>query len=148
MFKNIVVGLDGSPQSENALRIACDLAQKYNSKLHLSHTPKHETVAFAMGAVAGYHVATSMPKPEEIEAAAEKVFEQARAIAKEAGQAEIVTHKGMGDPAHDILDAADVAGADLIVTGRRGLGNLSALVLGSTSSHVAHHAKCACLTVS
>jgi len=147
MFKDILVGFDGSEPSENALRVACDLAGKYDATLHLSHTPKHDTVAFAMGAVAGYHAVTTMPSAEEIEAAAQKIFAQAQAIATACGQDKIVTHKGLGDPAHDMLDHAAACGADLIVTGRRGLGNLSALVLGSTSQHVAHHAKCACLTV-
>jgi nucleotide-binding universal stress UspA family protein len=147
MFKSIVVGFDGSPPSENALKTACDLAGKYGSKVHLSHTPKHETVAFALGAVAGYHAATTMPKPEEIAEAAEKVFAKAREIAKGAGMKDIATHQGEGDPAHDMLDVAEACGADLIVTGRRGLGNLGALLMGSTSTHVAHHAKCACLTV-
>ena len=35
MFKKIVVGLDGSQTSTNALRLACDLAQKYGSEIHL-----------------------------------------------------------------------------------------------------------------
>ncbi len=147
MFSNIVVGFDGSEPSQNALKVACDLAQKYGSAVHLSHTPVHETVAFALGAVAGYHVATTMPKPEEIKEASGKVFAQAQSIADAAGGAKLVPHVGGGDPAHDMLDCANAVGADLIVTGRRGLGNLTALMMGSTSAHVAHHAKCACLTV-
>ncbi|MBD3664458.1 universal stress protein [Sulfitobacter aestuariivivens] len=147
MFTDIVVGFDGSEPSQNALKLACDLAKKYDSKVHVSHTPKHETVAFALGAVAGYHAATTMPKPAEIKEAAEKVFATANAIAKEAGQDSIETHQGEGDPAHDMLDVANAVNADLIVTGRRGLGNMGAMMLGSTSAHVAHHAKCACLTV-
>ena len=61
MFKKIVVGLDGSETSENALRIASDLASKYSSELHLVHTPQPQTVAFAMGAMPGYHAVTTMP---------------------------------------------------------------------------------------
>ncbi len=66
MFKRIVVGFDGSPESEHALRLACDLAQKYDSEIHLVHTPQPQTVAFAMGAVAGYHAVTTMPSSEEV----------------------------------------------------------------------------------
>ena len=55
MFSKIVVGVDGSEISDNAVRMACDLAGKYDSALYLVHTPQPHTVAFAMGAVAGYH---------------------------------------------------------------------------------------------
>ena len=60
MFSNIVVGVDGSDTSDNAVRIACDLAGRYDSALYLVHTPRPQTVAFAMGAVAGIHAATTV----------------------------------------------------------------------------------------
>ncbi len=66
MFKRIVVGLDGSETSENALRIACNLAIKYDSELRLVHTPQPSPVAFPMGAVAGYHKATTVPSATEV----------------------------------------------------------------------------------
>lgn len=147
MFKIITVGFDGSKPSENALRLACDLAQKYGSEVHISHTPKPETVAFAMGAVAGYHVATTMPSAAEVAEAAQKVLTQAREIAQEEGCKSPVAHVGDGEPAQALLDHAKEVGSDLIVTGRRGLGNLSALVLGSTSQRIGHLAHCAHLTV-
>ena len=147
MFKKIVVGIDGSKPAENALRIACDLARKYDSELHLVHTPKAETVAFALGAVAGYHVATTMPSSEERKEAGEKVLSAGLAICDSCGSRSPATHIGDGDPADDLLECAETCGADLIVTGRRGLGNLTAAVLGSTSQKISHHAKCACLTV-
>lgn len=147
MFKKITVGFDGSEPSENALRLACDLAQKYGSDIHISHTPKPETVAFAMGAVAGYHVATTMPGAEEVAEAAQKVLTKARKIAKGAGCDNPISHVGDGEPAQALLDHAQEVGSDLIVTGRRGLGNLSALVLGSTSQRVGHLAHCAHMTV-
>ena len=147
MFSNIVVGFDGSEASERALRTACKIAAKFGGKIHVSHTPRHETVAFAMGAVAGYHTVTSMPQLEEVNKAAEKMFTKARSIASDHADTPFKTHQGNGTAGEDILAVAEEVGADLIVTGRRGLGNLGALVLGSTSYHVAHHAKCAHLSV-
>lgn len=147
MFKNIVVGLDGSETSETALRLACDLAQKYDSEIHLVHTPQPHTVAFAMGAVAGYHTATTMPSPEEVRTAAEKVLNAGKEIAKKYNQVITKTHMKRGDPAEEIIACADECGADLIVTGRRGLGGIGSLVLGSTTQKVNHLAKCACLSV-
>lgn len=147
MFHKIVVGIDGSAMSESALHLACDLAQKYSSELHLVHTPQPETVAFAMGAVAGYHVVTTMPSPEEVKDAAEKILNSGKEIAKSHGQTINQTYMEQGDPAKEIAGYAERIGADLIVTGRRGLGSVGALVQGSTSQKINHLAKCACLSV-
>ncbi|MFK7867910.1 MAG: universal stress protein [Roseobacter sp.] len=146
MFSKIVVGVDGSEPAEHALRLACDLAKKYNSTLHMVHTPKAETVAFALGAVSGYHVATAMPDLEAVQKAAEKVLASAGEIAAACG-VEAATHIGDGDPASDLVDCAKSEGADLIVTGRRGLGQVAGALMGSTSQAVSKHAQCAHLTV-
>ena len=147
MFKKIVVGIDGSELSENALRLACDLAGKYDSELYLVHTPQPHTVAFAMGAVAGYHAVTTMPSHLEVQEACEKVLNSGREIAKGLGRDITKTHTGDGDPAKQIIACAEQCGADLIVTGRRGLGSVGAFVQGSTSQNLNHWAKCACLSV-
>ena len=52
-----------------------------------------------------------------------------------------------GDPASNIIAAAGHEKAELVVMGRRGLGNVAGLVMGSVSHKVAHLAECACLTV-
>ncbi|TQV77903.1 universal stress protein [Denitrobaculum tricleocarpae] len=147
MFKNIVVGVDGSETSEVALRLACDLAGKYASEIHLVHTPQPHTVAFALGATMGYHAATTMPSPEEVREAAEKVLNASKAIAKDLGLEITQIRAERGDPAEQIIACAEDCGADLIVTGRRGLGGIGSLVLGSTTQKVNHLAKCACLSV-
>jgi len=147
MFTRIITGTDGSEAAERALRMACNVAQKYGAELHVLHVPQPQTVAFAMGAVAGYHAVTTMPSDAEITTAANKLLDAAEQIATEAGHPITARHFEIGAPAETMVTHADKIGADLIVTGRRGLGNLSAVVLGSTSQRIAHTAKCACLTV-
>ena len=147
MFKSIVVGLDGSDHSTNALRVACDIARKYNAQLHLVHTPQPQTVAFAMGAVAGYHAVTTMPSPEEVKEAAMKILNAGKDLAASLGRTDVTIHIGHGDPADEAVAHAEKNGADLIVTGRRGLGSLGALVQGSTTQKIAHKSDCACLSV-
>lgn len=147
MFSKIVVGIDGSDNADHALRIACDLASKYNSDIHLVHTPQPQTVAFAMGAVAGYHAVTTMPSNEEVVAAANKIAEDATALAKSCGREIAGVRTERGDPASEIIACAEETGADLIVTGRRGLGSIGSLVQGSTTVRVNHLAKCATLSV-
>ncbi|MEX0310793.1 MAG: universal stress protein [Tateyamaria sp.] len=147
MFSKIVVGVDGSDTSNDALRIACDLAGKYKSDIHMVHTPQPQTVAFAMGAVAGYHAVTTMPSHDEVVAAATKIVEDATAIAKSCGREISSVRIDQGDPAQEIIGCAEETGADLIVTGRRGLGSIGSLVQGSTTQRVNHLAKCATLSV-
>lgn len=147
MFAKIVVGFDGSETSERALRMACDLAGKYQSELHLVHTPQPQTVAFAMGAVAGYHTVTTMPDIVEVKAANEKIIAKGTEIAQSCGQVLTQTYVKSGEPGDVIVACARDCGADLIVTGRRGLGALGAIVQGSTSLRVNHLADCASLSV-
>lgn len=147
MFKRIVVGLDGSETSESALRIACDLANKYNSELHIVHTPQPSPVAYPMGAAAGYHAATTMPSAEEVTLAGDKILNSGKAIFQKLNHSVAHAHLGSEDPAVNIIEYATNGSADLIVTVRRGLGAVGALALGSTSQRINHHAECACHSV-
>lgn len=147
MFSRIIVGLDGSESSKTATRIACDLAKHYSSTVTLVHVPHAETAAFVVGAVAGYHAAISRPSVEEIEEAGQKILDEAKAIAAEMGVTSVKTHMPHGDAATEILAHADDIGADLVVTGRRGLSRFSTLIQGSTTQRINHLAKCACLSV-
>ena len=88
-----------------------------------------------------------MPDVEEVHVAGEKILSAGKALAKENGQTVSQTYMNVGDPADEIVACADACGADLIVTGRRGLGSFGALVQGSTSQRINHLAKCACLSV-
>ncbi|NNF79925.1 MAG: universal stress protein [Rhizobiales bacterium] len=144
MFEKIVVGVDGSEQSMNALAIASDLAQKYASKLYLVHSPELESTGIAVGSGA----VLIEPEPEAVAEAGEKVMQAAKKKAEELGLPPTECIIGNDDPAHEILKCTEKVGADLIVLGRRGLGGISSLLLGSVSQKVSHDAKCACLTVS
>ena len=44
-----------------------------------------------------------------------------------------------GSPAPALIAVAEAEKADLVVTGRRGLGGFAELLLGSTSHHLSHH---------
>lgn len=146
MFNKIIVGIDGSKPSEKALRLACDLATKYGSELCLIHTPQPKTVAFALGAMS-YHTVTTMPSPEKVNEAAAEIINSGIAIAKSLGHTITKTHTNRGNPADEIIAYTKECGADLIVTGRRGLGNIGSLVQGSTTGRIGQLAECACLSV-
>jgi len=147
MFASIVVGIDGSDAADRALRMACGIAKQFSSALQIVHTPRDETVTYAAEAISGFYVGLNAAHQDMLHEAAEKLCENAMAIAATLGVQKVAAHVGNGDPANDVLERADEVGAELIVTGRRGLGNFSALVLGSTSQQISKNAKCACLTV-
>jgi nucleotide-binding universal stress UspA family protein len=147
MITSIVVGIDGSDAADRALRMACGIAKQFGAALQIIHTPRDETVVYAAEAISGFYVGPNVAHQQLLREAAEKLGEKARAIALQEGLESVEVHIGHGDPARDVLDRAEAVGAELVVTGRRGLGNLGALVLGSTSHQISKNAKCACLTV-
>lgn len=147
MIKSIVIGFDGSEASERALKMACEIAEKFDAALLLSHTPKDETVAYAAEAISGFYVGPNAAHQDMLREAAESMTARAKELAVAAGQSNIEMHVGHADPAEDVLALAKKVNADLIVTGRRGLGNLRGLFMGSTSQSISKNAECACMTV-
>ena len=82
-------------------------------------------------------VARSHRDRARLEAGAEAIAERARAAGVSATS--VVWH---GDPGEAILEAAWTERADVVVLGSRRRRNLSRLLLGSVSSHVAEEAAC------
>jgi len=147
MIKSIMVGFDGSPASERALRLACGIANQFGAQLQISHTAKDENITCAAGGISSLYVGGTAKQMETLRSVAQVLGKRAEEIAAACGQPDAEVHIGQGDPADDVLARADAFGADLIVTGRRGLGDLRGLMLGSTSQSISTRAKCACMTV-
>ncbi|MGC1506407.1 MAG: universal stress protein [Sulfitobacter sp.] len=147
MFRQIIVGLDGSEKSKKAARVGFDLAKLYSGTVTLVHVPHAETAAFVVGAVSGYHAAITKPSFEDIEKAGQHILDEALIIAADVRFKDVKTYMPHGDAASEILAYADEIEADLIVTGRRGLSGISSLVLGSTTQRINHLAKCATLSL-
>ena len=53
----------------------------------------------------------------------------------------------LGEPGHQLCEAAKDWGADLVVVGRRGLTGLREALQGSVSNYVVHHAPCSVLVI-
>lgn len=147
MFKTLVVGVDGSEPSGRAVELAARLAAMDSGTVHLVHAPEPRTVAFAMGAVASYHVVAAMPTLEDVDKATESIFDRAEEAARRSGATAVQRHVADGDAASGILAVAEKLGADVIVTGRRGLGSFMSMMMGSTTLQVSHAARVPCLTV-
>lgn len=145
MFKTILVSYDGSDHAKSALKVATGLAKAFDAELHLAHTPEIDTPAIIVGSFISE--LDRPPTEEEIGEASKKILDDAMDIVAAEGGKIVRTHAGGAVPAKHTLSIAEEINADLIVTGRRGVGAVRALALGSVSQAIAHGATCACLTV-
>jgi nucleotide-binding universal stress UspA family protein len=171
-MKNIIVAIDGSNHAGKALKVAIDLAAKYQARLILVHVltrdhPPKELVRMAevenlldakqpnvsskkdtFSAVARFIDGDKQDKEAQVIALlGEKIIKNAEKDAKQGGVKNVTSEIRLGDYANCILDVANKAEADLIVMGRRGLSNLKGFVTGSVSHKVAQRSACSVLTV-
>jgi nucleotide-binding universal stress UspA family protein len=136
-MKRILVGVDGSKYSLDAVKAAAKLAAERGIKTVtlLNVIP---TVVSDLGPTP-----VAAP-PGDLEAW--EVFERPKTILKEAGiEAKLLLREG--DPAYEIIRTAETEGYDLIVVGHRGLSPIKAFLLGSVSNRVVSHAPCSVLVV-
>ena len=129
----IVVGVDGSPASSDALRWAADEARLRGAILRVVYGWMLPTMIYPAYGPAGMYE----EMPAEAEGRTRTQVEQVLGDHHDL-QVELEVHEGRG--AEVLLDAAK--GADMVVVGSRGRGGFSGLLLGSVSSQVAHHAAC------
>lgn len=134
----IVVGVDGSPDSQLALQWAVEEVRLRKGQLHLitvwNKSPLEWYPEVLETAVGGLAVA---PAPEED---AGKLNAQALQFAQDQGaaaQGQVVHNRSS---AAAILESAKEA--DLVAVGARGYGGFEGLHLGAVSHQVVNHARC------
>lgn len=145
MINKILIAVDGSEYSTRALDFACQMADKFDSAIHILHVPQGAAADRVMvlgGASLMIHASR-----EEIEKAGRQLIESALEFARGKLPGDITTELRGGDPAHEIISSAEENEVDCIVLGSRGLGDFGGLVLGSVSHKVNHLAPCTCITV-
>jgi nucleotide-binding universal stress UspA family protein len=141
-MSGIVVGVDGSSNSEYALEWAMKEAASLKAPLE---------VLAVHGVVSGYLSGDAVPYPadkadlEKTRRAAEELMRQAASRIGDAQPASVTVRAVNGLPARELIDASK--DASLIVVGSRGGGGFSRLLLGSVSSQVVHHAACPVVVV-
>ena len=143
MFSKILVGVDGSPFAEKALKYAVDLAKKYNAKLIIVHVVLRRFYAVAPSE-AGVLATTVFVK--EMETEGKEIINKAESKVK-GESVDYECRLGQGVPVEEIVKISQAEKVDLIVLGSRGLTEVRAFLLGSVSDKVSHHAKCPTLIV-
>ena len=133
MFKEILIGLDGSESSLNALDYAAHLAKHDKAKLHVvtAVEPLPPLAYEGAGGAPAY-----MPQyQDDLHNGLEKMQKEKLAILKkDYPDLDIKADVIDGRPAHVIRDAT--GNADLIVIGHRGHGGILSWVLGSVAKEI------------
>ncbi|SEO70370.1 universal stress protein [Trujillonella endophytica] len=130
----VVVGVDGSEPSVQAALYAAEAARRRGVGLLVVHVTPWQ----------GFDDALPMAG-REVKAR----FEESATLLVEAAADTVRQETGSGDVTAAVVDDHPVDGllalsadAALVVIGRRGLGGLPGLLLGSTAGAVAQHARC------
>lgn len=138
--RRIVVGVDGSPAAEYALRYAIVEAEKWDAELTA-------VAGVPVGSMTG--VLAWLPAAVDREQVLRDVTEGLHVVVDRA----LADHPGVTVKRH-ALDGTGAelltefsAATDLIVVGSRGRGGFAGLLLGSTSQAVLHHADCPVMVV-
>jgi nucleotide-binding universal stress UspA family protein len=136
-FKRILIGFDGSSQSEKATEIGLSLAQSLDSKVLLFAVARPPEPATMVELSAMLDDAR-----EHFEEKFKKVEQRARHL-----EVELETDIVVGHPVEQIVHRAEVDRADLIVLGRRGMSRFEKMIVGSTSEKVLRYAHCPVMVV-
>jgi nucleotide-binding universal stress UspA family protein len=146
MGRSIICGVDGSPDSQAALKIAAQLAGRLGATLILAHVAEPAYVPYA-AAYPFSGTAGPMAATEEVESEAETAARLLERVAVDAGLAGAERRVAIGDPAERLAELADEEDAELVVVGSRGRGALKAAFLGSVSNSLLGIARCPVLVV-
>jgi nucleotide-binding universal stress UspA family protein len=139
MYNHILVPIDGSQQSDQALDHAIKLVK------HISPNARI-TVIHVSPLLILNEPPISVPLSETLAEEGQNIVEPAAAKLMESR----IAFKSVtltGDPSTTICHQAEIDGHDLIVMGCRGVGLMSEILLGSVSHGVIKHANCPVLII-
>ncbi|MEU0533875.1 universal stress protein [Amycolatopsis tolypomycina] len=136
----VVVGVDGSPNSEQAIAVAFEEAALRGAPLIALHAWNDVTYEDAFGS------ARILTQPESLEEDEERLLGQRLAGWQEKYPDVAIRRVLVRDrPRHALLEVS--AEAQLVVVGSRGRGGFTGMLLGSTSQALVQHARCPVLVV-
>ena len=131
MFDTVVLALDGSPESIAAVPFARELAGEHGA-IRAVHVRE-----ILLGRGGGQ---PANANEDEIVAGVRRTVDDLKASGVDVSL-EVAT-AASGGPAHVIAEIARRDGADVIVMGTRGRGQVAGLLLGSVTQRLLHLAHC------
>ncbi len=130
----VVVGIDGSPESRDALRWAADEAQARGAPLRV-------VTCWSFPAMPWGPYQPPLSGDEFAQGASNVALDEIRSVlGREPDDETLSLDVIEGAPSLRLLEYADRA--QLLVVGSRGRGGFAGLLLGSVSQHLAEHADC------
>ncbi len=140
----ILIADDHSDASRRAVRFAAEHLPVEENRVVLLYVAVPPTAPLASGGLVAPEVMVVSPiddpeATEEIRAEALRGLEETRRATGLPETTELLVV--WGDPATEIVIAANDLDADMVVLGSRGRGFFGRMLLGSVSGHVVHHAK-------
>jgi nucleotide-binding universal stress UspA family protein len=144
VFKNVLVAIDGSAHAERALAEAVDLVRSNGGRLTL--------VSVSPGLAPWLYSPAGVAPPENLGVLEQEIAKEMQGLLDEA--AAIVPDDLLADTvlldgpaAKAIVSQARKGGHDLVAMGSRGRGEITSMVLGSTSHAVLHESPVPVLVV-
>ncbi|MBN1302745.1 MAG: universal stress protein [Melioribacteraceae bacterium] len=141
-IKKILVPIDFSDYSKNALRYSTGFAKKFSAKMYLIYIiePTIYPADFSMGqiAVPSADVDVSKRAQEELQNLAKTEFDSSIEV-------EIIIKSGK--PFYEIIDTASELDIDLIIIATHGHTGVEHLLFGSTAEKVVRKAPCPVLSI-
>lgn len=141
--RRVVVGIDGSSASHEALRVALNEARQRHATLEVVHAWTTPAIAYLAPLTGGGPPSYLVDQDADVEGQA--VLAAALDDVGDVSDVSVKSSLIEGHPARVLVEEA--RGADLLVVGRRGRGHLATILLGSTSRDCTEHAECPVLVV-
>jgi len=143
MFERIVCGVDGSPESLEAVRQADVLLEEGGRLVLVAAVDLTDAIHFQVARTPVHAARRALDEVEELDRRASSALERARAEVTHA--ADVAALEASGAPTTFLLDTAATEGAGVLAVGTHGVGRIAGIVLGSVATHVLHHAACTVL---
>lgn len=146
MLKKILVAVDGSDHSLNAVDYAASIASAMKAELTILFVIKNQALPKGILKYADAEHIIGGNK-DILETMAKNIIADAKAQAVKHNVDSITTVIKKGPAARTIVASAKEKGADMIVIGTRGLGNIESTLRGGVSHRVELLSKCPVLSV-
>lgn len=143
VFERIVCGVDGSPESVEAVHQSDVLLEPGGRLLLVAAVDVTQAIHFRVAPTAIHAARRALDDVEELDRAAAGALEQARAAVARAQ--DVASQEAGGAPVSCLLDAVASENATLLAVGTHGLGRAAGILLGSVTTRALHRAPCSVL---
>ena len=148
LFKKVLAAIDGTEASTKILDFALELSEKFDASLTILNVSEAVIIGVAPEESTNYPGANMSAFAKDLEKLHGKILSKAVAYAKEAKPSLSVSSMlREGDPADEIVNAAEEENFDAVVIGHQAVGRVKELFLGGISEKIVHLAPCSVIIV-